>query len=159
MIMATISENLQIIKDSTDAIKQAIIDKGGTINGDITTWASAIGGISGGGSDDTVFQCNLTQAHGTQGKFNFTGTIDFGDNYPGPGIFYMFIDTDGLIRSTHFTSIDTPISFTNVDLYGQSYVLFAVYVPESTNTYAMDAPGVVGSVSAKSFYRVNVTIN
>ena len=29
MIMATISENLQTIKTSTDAIKQAIIDKGG----------------------------------------------------------------------------------------------------------------------------------
>jgi hypothetical protein len=52
MIMATISENLQILKDSTDAIKQAIIDKGGTISGDITTWADAIGGISGGGSDN-----------------------------------------------------------------------------------------------------------
>ena len=48
--MATISENLQTIKNSTDAIKQAIIDKGGTINGDITTWASAINEISGGGS-------------------------------------------------------------------------------------------------------------
>lgn len=48
--MGTISENLQIIADSTDAIKQAIIDKGGTISGDITTWASAISGISGGGS-------------------------------------------------------------------------------------------------------------
>lgn len=52
--MATISENLQILKNSTDAIKQAIIDKGGTINGDITTWASAINGIEtgGGGSDN-----------------------------------------------------------------------------------------------------------
>jgi hypothetical protein len=48
MIMATISENLQILKDSTDAIKQAIIDKGGEISGDITTWASAISGLSGG---------------------------------------------------------------------------------------------------------------
>lgn len=48
--MATISENLQTIKNSTDAIKQAIIDKGGTIEGDITTWADAISGISGGGS-------------------------------------------------------------------------------------------------------------
>lgn len=43
--MATISENLQILKNSTDAIKQAIINKGGTINGDITTWADAISGI------------------------------------------------------------------------------------------------------------------
>lgn len=40
--MRTIAENLQIIKDSTEAIKQAIIDKGGTISGDITTYAEAI---------------------------------------------------------------------------------------------------------------------
>lgn len=45
--MATIAENLQTLKDSTDAIKQAIIDKGGNITGDITTWADAINGISG----------------------------------------------------------------------------------------------------------------
>lgn len=48
MIMTTIAENLQTIKDSTDAIKQAIIDKGGAIEGDITTWASAISELSGG---------------------------------------------------------------------------------------------------------------
>jgi len=35
--MNTIAENLQIIADSTAAIKQAIIDKGGKITGDITT--------------------------------------------------------------------------------------------------------------------------
>lgn len=60
--MATISENLQIIADSTAAIKQAIIDKGGEITGDITTWASAISGISGGGSS-------------SEEEYVFTGTI------------------------------------------------------------------------------------
>lgn len=40
--MATIAENLQILKDSTDAIKQAIIDKGGNVSGDISTWADSI---------------------------------------------------------------------------------------------------------------------
>lgn len=59
--MATIAENLQIIADSTTAIKQAIIDKGGEITGDITTWASAISEISGGGSELKKF------------------TIDYGD--------------------------------------------------------------------------------
>lgn len=61
--MATISENLQILKESTDAIKQAIIDKGGTISGDITTWASAINGISGGGNsseEEYVFNGTLS---------------------------------------------------------------------------------------------------
>lgn len=63
--MATISENLQTIKDSTDAIKQAIIDKGGTIEGDITTWASAISGIeTGGGSSSDE-------------EYIFTGTISY----------------------------------------------------------------------------------
>ena len=51
--MATISENLQIIKNSTDAIKQAIINKGGTINDDITTWAEAINGIPNNGGENT----------------------------------------------------------------------------------------------------------
>ena len=47
--MATISENLQTIKNSTTAIKQAIIDKGGKISGNITTWADAISAIESGG--------------------------------------------------------------------------------------------------------------
>ena len=47
--MATISENLQTIKTSTDNIKQAIIDKGGEISGNITTWADAISAIESGG--------------------------------------------------------------------------------------------------------------
>jgi hypothetical protein len=52
--MATISEYLQIIKNSTDAIKQAIMDKGGTINGDITTWANSIDNISSGGEKPVI---------------------------------------------------------------------------------------------------------
>ena len=59
--MATISENLQILKNSTDAIKQAIINKGGTINGDITTWASAISNI---------------QSNNTEEEITFTGTLE-----------------------------------------------------------------------------------
>ena len=40
--MATISENLQTIKDSTVNIKNAIINKGGAVTGDMTTYAQAI---------------------------------------------------------------------------------------------------------------------
>lgn len=61
--MATITENLQIIKNSTDAIKQAIIDKGGTIDGDISTWANVISGLSSGGSSEE--------------EYVFTGTISY----------------------------------------------------------------------------------
>lgn len=53
--MATISENLQTIKNSTLAMKQAIINKGGTIDGDITTWADSISNIISGGSGTLNF--------------------------------------------------------------------------------------------------------
>ena len=59
--MATIAENLQKIKNSTGAIKQAIIDKGGTIEGDITTWADSINGISGGVRELKKFTLSYTE--------------------------------------------------------------------------------------------------
>lgn len=52
--MNTIAEKLQVIADSTSAIKQAIIDKGGTIEGDITTWADAIQGIESSGTQEAI---------------------------------------------------------------------------------------------------------
>ena len=52
--MATIAENLQTIKDSTAAIKQSIINKGGEISGNITTWASAIDKIETSGGGEVV---------------------------------------------------------------------------------------------------------
>lgn len=70
--MVTISENLQILKDSTDAIKQAIIDKGGEISGDITTWADAISGISGGGSELKKFTVSYNE-------FLFENDMTWGD--------------------------------------------------------------------------------
>lgn len=86
--MAIISENLQILKDSTDAIKQAIINKGGTISGDITTWANAISGIeSGGGSSSEseyiftgTISYNMTEAAIT-GRLNKVPDINTGRNY------------------------------------------------------------------------------
>lgn len=61
-----ISENLQIIKNSTLAIKQAIIDKGGTIDGDMTTWANSITNILSGGSGGTESALNFD---GVSGNF------------------------------------------------------------------------------------------
>lgn len=61
--MATISENLQTIVDSTSAIKQAIINKGGIIEGDISTWASAINALQTDGStsdEEITFVGTLT---------------------------------------------------------------------------------------------------
>ena len=71
--MATISENLQIIADSTAAIKQAIIDKGGDVSGDITTWASAISGLSGGsGESSSLFITHFTVDEFVSGNVAFT---------------------------------------------------------------------------------------
>lgn len=46
--MATIAENIQTIATATADIKDAILEKGGTITGDITTYGDAIRGIGGG---------------------------------------------------------------------------------------------------------------
>lgn len=58
--MKTITENLQIIKDATVDIKRAIIDKGGNVSGDISTWASAISGLSGGGGNSSDEEITFT---------------------------------------------------------------------------------------------------
>ena len=44
--MATISENLQILKNSITSIKQAIINKCGNVEGNITTYADYINSIN-----------------------------------------------------------------------------------------------------------------
>ena len=73
--MATISENLQTIKNSTNAIKQAIIDKGGEISGDITTFADAINGISGGVADDDKYTFIGSKTI-SGSKVTITGSLD-----------------------------------------------------------------------------------
>ena len=67
--MSTITENLQIIKNSTLAMKQAIIDKGETINGDITTWANSIANIPSGGSGGS------SSSKGDVTFYDYDGTI------------------------------------------------------------------------------------
>ena len=57
--MSTIQENLQIISDSLSNIKQSIINKGGNINGDITTYATAIADISTVGGGEREMPTNL----------------------------------------------------------------------------------------------------
>ena len=105
MIMTTISENLQTIADSTAAIKQAIIDKGGEITGDITTWASAINGISGGGSsseEEITFTGTLTWS-----LMNCTITGDLSsrpEDMIAGSLVMVFRNTGGVITE------DTPIS-------------------------------------------------
>jgi hypothetical protein len=67
--MATINENLQFIKNSAIDIKQAIINKGGVIDGNIGSWASAINNIpSGGGGGSSSGKGDVT-------FYDYDGTI------------------------------------------------------------------------------------
>lgn len=83
--MATIAENLQILKDSTDAIKQAIIDKGGDVSGDISTWAEAISGIESDSSEGNSvdFYCNLSYSDTTLNVSGYFSNSDFLSQYGG----------------------------------------------------------------------------
>ena len=83
--MTTISENLQTIKSSTEAIKQAIIDKGGDVTGDITTWADAISGLSGGGSSEEEIDFIGTITIDTTIKVS--GTVQ---SYPSTAFSYIY---------------------------------------------------------------------
>lgn len=102
--MSTIQENLQIIADSASAIKQAIIDKGGTISGDITTWANAISGIAtgeGGSSSGEEYtfhgaiSYNMTEVTIT-GRLN--KVPDTGRNY----LIMLGLFTGGLCYTHHY---------------------------------------------------------
>lgn len=72
--MATIAENLKTIKDSTEAIKSAIIDKGGTIEGNLTTYASAIANLPSGGGDGDV---NPTASKNDVTFYDYDGAIRY----------------------------------------------------------------------------------
>lgn len=110
--MATISENLQILKDSTDAIKQAIIDKGGTINGDITTWASAINGISGGGStSDEEITFTGTVTYNTS-KITLTGLLSSKPEMSPIYLVLVYLGTGVVASKTLVSDISNTLSVT-----------------------------------------------
>ena len=69
--MATITENLKTIKDSTTAIKQAILDKGGEV-GDLTTYAEAITNLPSGEADP-----NPTAEKNDVTFYDYDGTIRY----------------------------------------------------------------------------------
>jgi hypothetical protein len=130
MIMATISENLQIIKDCTDAIKQAIIDKGGTIEGDITTWANAISGISGGGSDNLKILSFTISGAGFRTRIYIDG-MTWGEWVDS---IYNTQDTFGVFRKTSDTG---PILCNAGELYNGGIMVFASQLISDSITYTI----------------------
>ena len=128
--MATISENLQKLKNSTDDIRQAILNKGGNITGDISTWAEAIEGISGGnGSEEVTFTGSITVGNATTFKIYgiLTGSYEY--HY----FCAIYRSTGGEIISSRFLEDDndnTIISLTldvGEPLLGNEIPLFFIY--------------------------------
>lgn len=102
--MATITENLQTIYDSRIDIKQAIEDMGGTIEGDMTTYASAIRNIPSGsgngayalvehGTNDTTFMLTPNTFH-VWGEVNSLA-LTLGGETSGVANEYLFQFTSG----------------------------------------------------------------
>lgn len=146
--MATIAENLQTIKDSTDAIKQAIIDKGGDVSGDISTWANAITGISGGGSNEEyVFTGTLSY---TMSKVTITGNLNKVPDNLRNYLLALSWNTGGLCYNYHYIdSTDTytltidfvePLSNSTLPaigiltIAGDTYTIIPVTFKKSLNT-------------------------
>ena len=109
--MATISENLQTIKSSMSAIKQAISDKGGDVTGDISTWANTISNIEGGvssgggaysevnhGTSDTTFTLTPNTFHVWDEVSSLTLTL--GGETSGVANEYIFQFTSGANATT-----------------------------------------------------------
>lgn len=111
--MATIAENLQILKDSTDAIKQAIIDKGGTIEGDITTWANAIGGIETGGGgpseEEYVFTGTVTY---NMSKITLTGFLSSKPELNPIYLVLVYLGTGAVVSKTFVSDISNTLTAT-----------------------------------------------
>lgn len=111
--MATIAENLQTIKDSTEAIKQAIIDKGVTISGGLTTYADAIKNITGGetsqepdmpiiGDGKTYLYISVTNTLQVQVPLYFNQTVSHGVIIDwGDGSATQTISGTGNVNATH----------------------------------------------------------
>ena len=129
MIMSTISENLQIIADSTSAIKQAIIDKGGTIEGDITTWADAINGISGGSDNLKTFSFTIDGA-GSRSRVYIDG-MTWGEWVDS---IYNTNDSFGVFRKVSDTG---PIICNVGDVYNVGAIIFASHLISDSITYTI----------------------
>lgn len=131
--MATISENLQIIKNSTNAIKQAIIDKGGEISGNISTWASAISNIqSGGGSG------------GAGSVFKITNKLN-GQLFGGPT--YNTNYANEMLHTYNFEG-GTLGSNTIIANYNPNYVGYEVF--PNVSIYGVQASSRAGVVASPS---------
>ena len=153
--MATISENLQTIKNSTDAIKQAIISKGGEISGNITTWADAISAIESGG---------VTLLGGIKNKLNGTEIVIPSGVIDGDVLYeYQYENLDTTTYSS--VAIFMPHYMGTFPLYSNwpPYFDFRIFNLGNTKVMMMQRGGVVNGwnsgFNANSFRYCLITKN
>lgn len=123
--MKTIAENLQIIKDATADIKQAIIDKGGSISGDISTWANAISNISAGGGNNFDVELRVKNSI-------------LKDNYLSVNIHsdVTIIGAQAFYNYSYLTSVTIPNSVTTIksQAFEGCSSLEEIYIPDSVTS-------------------------
>lgn len=73
--MTTIAEKLTTIRNAFRGIKQSIINKGGTVSGDVSTYATAIDNIPSGGSTPVINSLNITPTTSSQ-TITASGGVD-----------------------------------------------------------------------------------
>lgn len=110
--MKTIAENLQILKDSTDAIKQAIMDNGGTVTGGLSSYADAINNLFlitfNILEQEYKAKKDMTWEQWVNSEYNTGGfTLDVnkifcgGESYISLDTTKNFVSLDGVIISNH----------------------------------------------------------
>lgn len=129
--MATVTQYLQIIKDCFNDIKQSIINKGGTISGNITTYASAISNIpnSGNSSESTLNYDGIPETYNNAHQKRITHlTIKEGvtelSNYDGVDI--------GAFEYCSIESVNLPSTLQRIGRYAfRGTMLQKVIIPNS----------------------------
>ena len=149
----SISDKLTTIRNAIKAIKQAIIDKGQTPSGDITTYSEAIGNISGGTTINNQDK-TITENGSYTADTGYTGLGTVTVNVPSSGgVQYIprEVTSDGVLQypSTDFT-FSLPSNVTSI---GEYVLYYAFYGCESLTS--VDLSGVT-SVGIKG---LNATFN
>lgn len=112
--MTTVSEKITTINNTLKAIKQAIINKGVTPSGNITTYATAIGNISGGGTPSGTTDVELTRISDDNGNEIGTWYMNFEDSNK---IIYKVILLDSQYRKQNTNWCSNLSKITNMPLY------------------------------------------
>ena len=124
--MASIAENLQIIKDSIEAIKQAIVDKGGTVNGNLTTYANTIKSLALGDTSNSNYSFELIDPTVISTDNYKSVIIKDGVTSVGDGSFQYY---------TNLVSVTLPDSLTYIgeSAFSGCYSLEQLQIPNSVS--------------------------